>query len=226
MTKRRYGEKEVREIFSLATTGGVLDDRSLPSEPGGLTLDELQRIGEEVGIEPARVAQAAQKLDTRGTPATVRRSFGLPIELSRVVHLPRAPTDREWEQLISRFRTTFGTPGQSTTAGGLREWSQGDVHIAVEPTEHGEQLRLNMRNGAAMALNAFGLLTGAMSLLTSAAVVAGGKADKALSVLVLFGGMALAAFGTSLFRSPRWARERERQMDMITEHVMKLLSDP
>ena len=145
MTERRYGDEEVREIFSLATTGDTRD-RSLPAESGGLTLDELQRIGQEAGIEPARVAQAAEKLDARGRPAPVRRSFGLPIGLSRVVDLPRAPTDREWEQLISQFRTTFGTQGHTTTSGGLREWSQGNLHISVEPTEHGEQLRLSTLN--------------------------------------------------------------------------------
>ena len=62
MAKRRYGDQEVREIFSLATTGGMRDG-SLPAESGGLTLDELQRIGQEAGIEPARVAQAAERLD-------------------------------------------------------------------------------------------------------------------------------------------------------------------
>ena len=107
MTQRRYEDDEVREIFSLATTGGARD-QSLPAESGGLTLDELQRIGQEAGIEPARVAQAAERLDARGTQAPVRRSFGMPVGVSRVVDLPRAPTDREWEQLISEFRTTFG----------------------------------------------------------------------------------------------------------------------
>src|SRR5262245_56791500 len=131
MTKRRYGDEEVREIFSLATTGGIAD-RSLPSEAGGLTLDEIQRIGQEAGIEPARVAQAAEKLDARGKAAPVRRSFGLPVGVSRVVDLPRAPTDREWELLISEFRTTFGTHGNATTSGGLREWSHGELHISVE----------------------------------------------------------------------------------------------
>jgi hypothetical protein len=116
MTKRRYGDEEVREIFSLATTGGMRD-RSLPGAAGGLTLDELQRIGEEAGIEPARVARAAEKLDARGTPAPIRRSFGLPI------------------------------------------------------------------------------------------------------------GMSLAAFGANLVRLPSWARERERQMEAIAEHAVKLLSD-
>ena len=226
MTKRRYGDDEVREIFSLATTGDTRD-RSLPVESGGMTLDELQRIGQEAGIEPARVAQAAETLDARGRPALVRRSLGLPIGVSRVVELPRAPTDREWEQLISEFRTTFGAQGQATTSGGLREWSQGDTHISVEPTEHGEQLRLSTRNEAAVALNGLGVVTGGMSVLMGAVVnVAGKGPEKALAVLGMFGGIALAAFVTNLVRSPRWARERERQMEAIAEHTVKLLSRP
>ncbi len=130
MSTRRYGDDEVREIFSLATTGDPRDG-SLPAESGGLTLDDLQRIGQEAGIEPARVVQAAASLDALGKPAPIRRSFGLPIGVSRVVDLPRAPTDREWEQLIAEFRTTFETQGRATRSGGLREWSQGNLHISV-----------------------------------------------------------------------------------------------
>jgi len=224
MAKRRYGDEEAREIFSLATTGGT-HDQSLPAESGGLTLDELRRIGEEAGIEPARVAQAAARLDARGTPAPVRRVFGLPIGMSRLVDLPRAPTDREWEQLISQFRTTIGTPGHATTSGGLREWSQGDLHISVEPTEHGEQLRLSTLNNVGIVLNGLGLLTGGMSLLMGAVAAAAGKPERALVVLGIFGGMALAALGANLVRSPWWARERERQMEAIAEHAVKLLSN-
>ena len=205
---------------------GDTRDPSLPAESGGLTLDELQRIGEEAGIEPARVAQAVEKLDARGKPAPVRRSFGLPIGVSRVVDLPRAPTDREWEQLITQFRTTFEAHGHTTSSGGLREWSSGNLHISVEPTERGEQLRLRTRNEAGVALNGLGLVTGGMSVLMSATVAAAGKPEKALVVLGMFGGMALAAFGANLVRLPSWARERERQMEAIAEHAVKLLSNP
>jgi hypothetical protein len=104
MNQRRYSDEEVREIFSLAATGGARD-QSRPAESDGLTLDELRRIGQEAGIEPARVAQAAETIDSRGRVAPVRRSLGMPVGVSRVVDLPRAPTDREWEQLISEFRT-------------------------------------------------------------------------------------------------------------------------
>jgi hypothetical protein len=225
MTKRRYGEEEVREIFSLATTGGT-GDQSMPAESGGLTLDELQRIAQQVGIEPARVVQAAETLDARGRPSPVRRSFGLPVGVSRVVDLPRAPTDREWEQLISEFRTTFGTQGRATTSGGLREWSHGNLHISVEPTEHGERLRLSTLKDDGMALNALAIMLGGISVIMGAVVAASGKPAKALLILGMFGGMSLFAFGANLIRLPRWARERERQMEAIAEHAVKLLSKP
>jgi hypothetical protein len=225
MSTRRYGDDEVREIFSLATTGDT-GDRSVPVESGGLTLDELRHIAREAGIEPARVTQAAAILDARGKPAPVRRWLGLPVGLSRLVALPRAPTDREWEQLIAEFRTTFGAPGQSTKSGGLREWSHGNLHICVEPTEHGEQLRLSTLKEDAMALNALAIGTGALSVIMSAVVTAAGKPEKALVVLGMFGGIALTAFGANVLRLPRWARERERQMEAIAEHTVKLLSYP
>lgn len=221
---RRYGDEEVREILSLATTGDTRD-QSLPAESGGLTLEELQGIGQEVGIEPARIAQAAERLDSRGRLAPVRRSLGLPVGVSRMVDLPRAPTDREWEQLISEFRTTFGVQGHMTTSGGLRAWSHGNLHISSEPTEHGEQLRLSTLKDDAIALNVLGLGMGGMSVVMSALAAASGKPEKALVVLGMFGGMALLAFGANLIRLPRWARERERQMEAIAEYAVKLLSN-
>jgi hypothetical protein len=227
MSPRRYSDEEVREIFSLATTGDDTREQSLPAESSsGLTLDELQRIGQQAGIEPVRVAQAAERLDGRGRPAPMRRSFGLPVGVSRVVDLPRAPTDREWEQLISEFRTTFGTQGRTTTSGGLREWYHGNLHISVEPTEHGEQLRLATLKEDAVALNGLAAVLAGLSVLFSAVVAADGKPGKALVVLAMFGGMALAAFGANVLRLPGWASERRRQMEAIAEHAVKLLSKP
>lgn len=223
MPTRRYGDDEVREIFSLATTGDSRDP-ALPAESEGLTLDELQRIGQEAGIEPSRVALAAERLDARGTLEPVRRSLGIPVGVTRLVDLPRAPTDREWVQLVSEFRSTFGTHGSTTSSGGLREWSQGNLHVSVEPTEHGEQLRLTTLKDDAMALNGLGTVLAGMATLMSIVVAASGKPDKALLILGMFGGMSLAAFATNLIRMPRWARTRQRQMEAVAERAVKLLS--
>jgi hypothetical protein len=37
--------------------------------------------------------------------------------------------------------------------------------------------------------------------------------------------MSLASFGVNLLRLPRWARERERQMETLAEHAVRLLSE-
>ena len=225
MSNRRYGDDEVREIFTLATTGSTTDP-SLPGESGGLTLDDLQRIGGEAGIEPARVACAAAMLDARGKVAPGRRSFGLPVGVARVVALPRAPTDREWEQLVTEFRTTFGAQGRVTTSGGLRQWSVGNLHVSLEPTANGEQLRLSTLKDDAIALNGLGAGLGGMALVMGTVVAVTGSPEKALAILSMFGGMAVVAFGINVARLPRWARTRERQMEAIAEHAVRLLSTP
>lgn len=224
MSTRRYGDEEVREIFSLATTGSDRD-RAVPAESGGLSIDELRQIAREAGIDPGRVAAAAATLDARGRAAPVRRALGLPVGLSRVVDLPREPTEREWEQLVTVFRTTFGTTGEMSTTGGLREWKNGNLHICVEPTEHGHQLRLATLKDDAIALNVLGVVTGAMAVLMGAVVTLAGKPDKAMVVASMFGGMALLAFGANVIRVPRWARERERQLEDLANRAVKLLSN-
>jgi hypothetical protein len=225
MSERRYQEDEVREIFRLATTEGGRD-RSLSGESGALTLVELQRIGQEAGIEPARVAQAAATLDTRVKVSPVQRSFGMPIGLSRVLDLPRAPTDREWELLVSDFRDTFGVQGRVTTSGGFREWSSATLHISIEPTASGEQLRLTSLKDDAIIFNFFGAITAVLAVLTGAVVAAAGKPpEKAFAAFGMFGGMALAAFVVNVIRLPQWARERERQFEEVAEHAVKLLSN-
>lgn len=111
-----------------------------------------------------------------------------------------------------------------TSSGGHREWSQGNLHISVEPTEHGEELRLSTLKRDAKALNVVGFTMGGMSVVMGAVTAAAGKPEKALVMVGLFGGVALAAFGANLVRLPRWARERKRQMAAIAEHAVKLLS--
>jgi hypothetical protein len=193
MTTRRYGDDEVREIFRLATEGERRDP-SLPVDPGGLRLSELQRIGQEAGIEPERVAAAGRGARRPRKALAGAARLWLPIGIARMVDLPRAPTEREWEQLVAQCRTTFAVQGQATIEGGLRTWSHGNLHLSIEPTADGERLRLHSRSEAAELLNGIGTGVGGLSLLMSGVVAAAGKPEKALAVLGMFGGIALAAF--------------------------------
>ena len=224
--ERRYREEEVKEIFDLASS---TDEAGRPAvfDESGLTLAELQEVGLEVGVEPSRIADAALTLDTRRDVLPRRTSLGMPISVGRVIDLPRAVTDREWDLLIAEFRETFGARGQVTSHGGVREWSNGNLHAFLEPTETGHRLRLRTLKGGARALNWMGVagLVMALTLLTMFLTTGNSpvRMELGLMWLVGLGGGALAS---NLLRLPRWAHEREGQMEYLAGRVGALLEEP
>lgn len=222
---RRYEDQEVRRIFDLATRGDGPGAPPLLS-PEGLTLSELQDVGREVGLEPDRIAHAALVLDAGREVLPRGTSLGMPTSVGRTVQLPRPVTDREWELLISELRETFGAKGRVTSHGGLREWSNGNLHAFVEPTETGHRLRLTTFKSSAMAVNAMG--AGMIAFALMILIVLLGKGDPGGRFVVplffsLFGGGLLASNVVGL---PRWADERERQMEYIANRAKALLGAP
>jgi hypothetical protein len=150
----------------------------------------------------------------------------MPTGVGRVVSLPRAPTDREWELLVSELRTTFGGKGEVTSEGGLREWSNGTFHAFIEPTESGYRLRLtdSMVNATgAIFVGGFFLAFALMIL-----VILLGKGDRGFRFVVpaffgMSGGGLIAGTRIAL---PRWAREREAQMEHVTGRARTILDSP
>ena len=76
--ERTYQEDEVSEIFALAASAS---DAGLPplADQHGLTLEELQEVGREVGLAPERIAEAAATLDARPEVLPRRRLLGVPV---------------------------------------------------------------------------------------------------------------------------------------------------
>lgn len=225
MGERRYDEDEARLIFGAAAEA---EGRSGPPETAareGLTLAELQGIGLEVGLEPDRIAKAAAALDRNEVALPRKRQLGLPVSVGHVVDLPRAPTDREWDLLVSALRETFGARGKVTESGGIREWTNGNLHAYVEPTPDGYRLRMGTLSGRGAALNTLSVVFGSLSvvLLVIRALSEGLGGDGDVLVFAL---VAAGAFLANLVTLPGWARTRERQMAEIAERAVALLSSP
>jgi hypothetical protein len=227
--ERRYREEEVKEIFDLAVSRDEVE-RLVVSDEDGLTLAEIQEVGLEVGMEPKRIAAAASALDTRRELLPRRTSLGMPVSVGRVIELPRAVTDREWEVLVAELRETFAARGQVTSRGGVREWTNGNLHAFLEPTETGHRLRLRTHKGGAMALNRTGAAGLAIGLILLTVLVLTGDLLTMRGIISIvpplilagMGGGALALNGLSL---PRWAREREGQMEYIAGRVRSLIGE-
>jgi hypothetical protein len=218
--ERRYGEDEVAEIFEAAANprGPGL----ARSSAGGFSLAELQAIGGEAGIAPDRIAHAAAALDLRRGAVPRRTHLGMPVSVGRVVELPRAPTDREWELLLADLRETFGAHGKDRSQGGLRAWTNGNLHAYVEPTDEGHRLRLGTLKSNGVALGWVGIVGLVMGLVMLAFLLASGEVGDAM-IVSLVAAMGAAALGANALRLPRWADEREEQMERIAVRARTLI---
>ncbi len=196
-----------------------------PSEVEGLTLEELQSVGREVGLAPERVARAAEALDARAEIVPRGTLLGSPVGVGRVVPLPRAATDREWQFLVAELRETFGAKGKVVSHGGVREWSNGNLHAVLEETVAGPQLRLGTRKGNAIEVAIMGTVGLGMAVILTVALAVTGRVDT-LFLPVLFTSLGGGALAWNALRLPRWADERERQMDHVAARARALLEAP
>lgn len=221
MDERRYEDAEVAQIFQAAASPRASESRA-PASPGGMSLAELQAIGGEVGIEPERIAEAAAALDVRRGAAPRRAYLGIPVSVSRTVDLPRAPTDREWEMLVAELRETFGARGKDRSSGGLRAWTNGNLHAYVEPAESGYRLRLGTTKGGAAQAIRMGVASVVAGLVLSILLFAE-VLDEDLVVLLVLSAMGAAILAFNSLHLPRWAREREEQMNYIAARARTLI---
>lgn len=219
MTERRYKESEVRKILELATRQPTAP--TSPAASGDLTLAEIQSIGVEVGVEPDAVARAAASLESGGTRP--RRSLGMPIEVAHTVHLPRALTDEEWEQLVAELRSTFRARGNVRTHGNTREWWNGNLHICHEPTAGAFRLRMDTVKGDASGWNAVGLTGLATAGIMVGSFLLSGEAQAAVFVPAMFGASGVGAILGNALRLPRWREQRRQQMQHIASRVAAMV---
>ncbi len=232
---RRFDEQETSLILEQASR---LDAEEALNEPGtvtgppphqsghGMTLADLQSIGEEAGIPAAAVTRAANAI-ARGDhlPPERKSLWGLPVGVARTIRFDHQVTDAEWERMVALFRRTFGTTGEVRGEGSLREWGIGRLRASLEPTEKGgHQLRLSTSKSDAAMFNVLGTVFSVLGLSLAGLVAVKTGFDPSAA---WFGPIAIAVGGLSaLARNamvlPRWYAERARQMSTIAEGVSEI----
>lgn len=219
MSDRRYNDEETAAIFRAASEG-LPAPQQQASSGEGLTLTDLQAIGREVDIPADAVAQAAAALDVhRGS--SQRTLLGLPIGVTRTVDLNRRMSGEEWERLVVQLRDVFNARGTTRVDGSLRQWTNGNLQVLLEPTETGDRLRFRTVHGNARASIRSGILAlGVTAALGISSAVSGnlGHAAPTIEILAIFG---LGVIGSGALRLPKWARLRGSQMEEIAAQVAR-----
>ncbi|HLQ60061.1 MAG TPA: hypothetical protein VK113_11145, partial [Gemmatimonadales bacterium] len=185
MADRRYDDKEIAAIFRAATEGAQSSPREVPRDEG-LTLADLQAIGREVGISSEAVARAAHALDVGGGPVS-RTLLGLPIGVARTVNLNRRLTEEEWERLVVQLREVFNARGRTRSDGSLRQWTNGNLQVLLEPTESGHRLRFGTLHGGARASIGAGIaVLGVTAAVVISSALGGTFGDAIPGIALLF----------------------------------------
>ncbi|MEX2177183.1 MAG: hypothetical protein WD801_00640 [Gemmatimonadaceae bacterium] len=221
--ERRYDEREVAEIMERATAS----DASRPSmpapDPGGLTLAQLQEIGTEVGIAPARIADAARALGRRPAPRPPRTVLGVPISVTRTVPIARQLDEEEWSRLLVDLRETFGAEGRMQVQGHFRSWTNGNLQVHVEPDTRGYRVRMQTTKGLAEQLAAMSISFVMMAVLLLFIGLFFGIGSAGVTLVTAFGVLGLAPVAYARATLPRWVRERTAQMEGLAERIPLLL---
>jgi len=126
---RLYTEKE---ISSLLKRAGELQSEQNLEETSGLTLNEIQQIASDVGLDPRLIAQAASELSsTRGLGEDARSPFiKKTFEIERVI--PGEFSEDEWGDISSDIGSAFSLVGASSRVGKTYEWTYSARHSNIQ----------------------------------------------------------------------------------------------
>lgn len=224
MAQRRYDDDEVAEILARATEGHEVRPAEAERAREGLTLEQLQEIGSEVGIAPARITEAARVLERRANAPAPRTFLGAPRSVARSVPLPRSLTSEEWEGLVAELRSTFGAVGKVTAHGSLRSWNNGNLQAHIEPDGRGGwRLRMQTLKGDASAFGGTGGVFTFVGLLLLVLGLMGRGDSGGLVIGLVFMLVGLGQLGYVRLSLPDWAETRAAQMEAIAERLPGLL---
>ncbi|MGD9523204.1 MAG: hypothetical protein AB7N73_06615 [Gemmatimonadales bacterium] len=220
MPDRRYSDEEVAEIFRRATA-------EVPPQTAGSTgmsLQQLQEIGREVGLTPEAVTEAARSLDRAAPTTTTTRLLGLPIGVADGVVLPRRLRDDEWDALVVAARDTFGARGALRSDGGFRQWTNSNLLVLLEPAGEGHRLRLRTLNGHARRMIFGGLGALGVAAVVTAVPILSGNPElfsnlDGMATLAVVGALLL---GRGIWGLRAWAARRQAQFRDLADRATRM----
>jgi len=195
--ERKFTDEEVREILKKAVEKAP--SRALAKREG-LSLAELKSIGEEVGIDPARLDDAARAVALGGSNRP-NRFFGAPMVMSfeRKVEGEFDPADTP--EILSIIRRTMGSQGEVDEIHGSLEWrakgDSGERYVTLSPRDGTTTITIsaNLTNAAVLTF----LPPGLIGLLGT--VIGFGTALNDGSIVGLVIGLALLPTLYTIFRT-------------------------
>ncbi|HEX9951833.1 MAG TPA: hypothetical protein VGB53_08700 [Rubricoccaceae bacterium] len=240
---RTYTESEVADIIARAAERQATTARA--TERGvGLTLDEIERLGADAGLNPDDLRAAAAEVDAAGRTLTRQASqTDTHVVVERWIDAPLTP--EAWEDAVDGLREHLGLSAMAAfggAAGGTVqqvgrafEWTHTSslgVQTVVTASPRGERTRLRMSQLVGLASSrtegiAYGM--GVAFVIAAIVLVALTKADVAglttlMSTLAAFAAsFAVAAPGTTTL-DRRWRSRKLASLERLADDIAARLA--
>ncbi len=119
---RLYTEKEISKILKRA---GEIQASEREKVTMGLSLEELQQLAEEVGLEPDIIANVAETIDIEPENEDVGflSSLMMPTKIDLEHVIQGEISEDEWPEVVAMMERHSGKAGSSSQVGKLLEWT-------------------------------------------------------------------------------------------------------
>jgi len=137
-----------REIGAILKRSAELSKQAAPPNADGLTLQEIQTLAEEAGLDPALVSRAAAELAASSGVQANRDLAGSTLSYSTDIDLGVEVDNDTWEMMLSAIRTHFDDPGTVQSREGILEWTKGGMdfskkaQVSIRKTNGGSRLSI------------------------------------------------------------------------------------
>lgn len=239
---RTYSEQDVAAIIARAAERQAESTRTTPSV--GLTLDEIERLGTDAGLDPADLRAAAAEIDSAGR--TLSRQSSQTKNTVVVERWIDAPLTLEsWENTVDLLRERFGTSamamlglpagGEIRQVGAAFEWTHTDglgIQTTVTASPRGERTRLRMSQLVGLgSTRAEGIAygTSVAFVIAGIALVIGTKLDAAtitlvLTTLAVFAASLGVAIPTTTALDRKWRAGKLNRLDALADDIGSILA--
>lgn len=226
---RLYTEKEIGSLIKRATE---MQSAARESEDRGLSLQDIEQLAAEIGIEAEHLRNAALELQRQSGVEPRFRLWGGPHELEQERIVEGNLTEGQWEQVVLGLRRLTGSTGTVSEIGRAREWTRSikDLDYLVEQTQvtlspRGEQTKISVRKkyrgGAVAAYVISVLLSGTLAGI----FLDGGGFSDAVNTLIL-GGSGLGGLAVARTSIGYWARRQRERLRVLTDWLQEAIAAP
>lgn len=224
---RRYSEREIGAILKRATEWQEERDEATASVPAGLTLDEIEQIARDVGVDADLVRRAATEMVYTGTPEKQWHVLGAPLRVTHEATVPAHATDEHLDEVVVAIREHLGQQGRFEKLNGTLTWmgqdgrSQDEISVVPE----GKQTRIQGKQfflGMAMLIFFLPLF---FTLVLGSAYLAEEVGLPVLLEMALLMGALLTVFGLGRVGFKGWTRQQRQRMAALVQHLGGMLED-